>query len=205
VPQNHGVSAFPTPRQRGRAISEPTDITRLLRAATAGDAAAHDELIPLVYAELRAIARGQLSRERKDHTLNPTALVHEAYLRLARLDALEWQDRTHFYAVAARAMRNLLVDHALRRKTAKRGGGVPDVPLDDVGDLPGVDPEQVLTLDAALDALEKRNPRHARIVELRFFTGLTIEETAAALEISPATVKRDWHLLRAWLARELEG
>ena len=157
----------------------------------------------MVYAELRAIARRQLSGERADHTLTPTALVHEAYLKLARLDRIEWQNRAHFFAIAARSMRNLLVDHAQRRNRQKRGGGVPNIPLDEAIGLPGVDPDQVLVLDNALKALEERNERHARIVEMRFFAGLTIEETAAALEISPATVKRDWTLLRAWLAREL--
>ncbi len=174
--------------------------------ATSGDAAARDELIPLVYTELRAIARRQLSHERADHTLNPTALVHEAYMKLAKLDRLEWQNRAHFFAIAARSMRNLLVDHAQRRNRKKRGGGVPDVPLSDVDEVVGlsdVDPDQVLALDAALKALEERNERHARIVEYRFFAGMTIEETASALEISSATVKRDWLLLRAWLAREL--
>jgi len=189
--------------QENFAITTPNDITRLLGEATAGDEAARDRLIPLVYAELRVIARRQLSGERPDHTLTPTALVHEAYLKLAKLDRIEWQNRAHFFAIAARSMRNLLVDHAQRRNRQKRGGGVPDIPLDEAIGLPGVDPDQVLVLDNALKALEERNERHARIVEMRFFAGLTIEETAAALEISPATVKRDWALLRAWLAREL--
>jgi RNA polymerase sigma factor (TIGR02999 family) len=191
------------PAQEQGAIDTPNDITRLLGEATAGDEVARDRLIPLVYAELRAIARRQLSRERADHTLTPTALVHEAYLKLAKLDRIEWQNRAHFFAIAARSMRNLLVDHAQRRNRQKRGGGVPNVPLEEALGLPGVDPDQVLALDSALKALEERNERHARIVEMRFFAGLTIEETADALEISPATVKRDWTLLRAWLAREL--
>ena len=184
-------------------ISTEAHITRLLRAATDGDTHARDELIPLVYADLRSIARRQLSRERSDHTLNPTDLVHEAYLKLARLDHLEWQNRAHFFAIAARSMRNLLVDHAQRRNRQKRGGGVPDLPLEDVAGLAAVDSVQVLVLDAALKTLEQRNERHARIVEYRFFAGMTIEETAEALEISPATVKRDWQLLRAWLAHKL--
>ena len=189
-----------------KAISDQNDITRLLGEATSGDTGARDELIPLVYAELRSIARRQLSNERANHTLNPTALVHEAYMKLAKLDRLEWQNRAHFFAIAARSMRNLLVDHAQRRNRHKRGGGVPDLPLADLDEVIGlaeVDPDQVLALDVALNALEKRNERHARIVEYRFFAGMTIEETALALEISTATVKRDWTLLRAWLAREL--
>ena len=190
--------------QRGRSpITRPEDITRMLGEAAAGDESSRDRLIPLVYAELRAIARNQLAGERLDHTLSPTALVHEAYLKLARLDRISWQNRSQFFAIAARSMRNLLVDHALRRNRQKRGGGVRDLPLEEALDLPGVDPDQVLALNSALEALEQRNERHARIVEMRFFAGLSIEETAQALEISPATVKRDWALLRAWLAREL--
>lgn len=186
-------------------MTSDADITRLLGDARAGDAAAQDELIARLYRELRGIARRQLSRERADHTLRPTELVHEAYLKLVGLDRLEWQNRAHFFAIAARSMRNLLVDHAQRRNRKKRGGGVPNLSLTEIPDYGAADADQMLALNEALCALEERNERHARIVELRFFAGMTIEETAAALDISPATVKRDWQLLRAWLAREMDG
>ena len=186
-------------------MNSDVEITRLLSAARAGDVAAHDELIARLYRELRGIARRQLAHERADHTLRPTDLVHEAYLKLVRLDRLEWQNRAHFFAIAARSMRNLLVDHAQRRNRQKRGSGVPAVPLTDIPDFGRADADRMLALDEALRVLEQRNERHARIVELRFFAGMTIEETAAALEISTATVKRDWQLLRAWLARELDS
>lgn len=178
-------------------------VTDLLLSLGKGNRAAMDELLPLIYEELRAIARRKLRGERKGHTLNTTALVHEAYLKLVRLDRVQWQSRAHFLAIAAQAMRNILVNHALRRKRIKRGGGAPHLPLEDVPDLPSNEADRILALDAALERLAALNPRHARIVECRFFGGMTIEETAAALEISPATAKRDWTLLRAWLAREL--
>jgi RNA polymerase sigma factor (TIGR02999 family) len=179
------------------------DLTGLLKSAAAGDRRAFDDLVPRVYAELRSIARRQLRGERPGHTLNPTALVHEAFVKLANLNRIQWQNREHFFAVAARSMRNVLVSYAVRRRRLKRGGGVPDVPLEEAEILPDDRVEQVLELHDALLELEKRNERHARIVECRFFAGMTIEETAAALGLSPATVKRDWQLLRAWLRREL--
>jgi RNA polymerase sigma factor (TIGR02999 family) len=178
-------------------------VTDLLLSLGSGNRAAMDELLPLVYEELRAIARRKLRGERKGHTLSTTALVHEAYLKLVRLDRVQWQSRAHFLAIAAQAMRNILVNHALRRKRIKRGGGAPHLPLDDVPDLPSNEADRILALDAALKRLAALNSRHARIVECRFFGGMTIEETAMALEISPATAKRDWTLLRAWLGREL--
>lgn len=179
------------------------DLTGLLRSAAAGDRRAFDDLVPRVYAELRAIARRQLRGERPGHTLNPTALVHEAFVKLAKLDRIQWQNREHFFAVAARSMRNVLVSYAVRRRRLKRGGGVPDVPLEEAEILSDDRAGRVLELHDALLELEKRNERHARIVECRFFAGMTIEETAVALGLSPATVKRDWALLRAWLRREL--
>jgi RNA polymerase sigma factor (TIGR02999 family) len=185
-------------------MSDAADLTQLLRAATGGDDQARERLMPLVYDELRAIAGRQLRSERAGHTLSPTALVHEAYLKLDRLDRLDWQNRAHFFAIAAGVMRRVLVDHAVARKRQKRGGGQTPSPLDEGLHVPDVTLDQVLVLDDLLERLEARQPRHARIVELRFFAGLTIEETATAMDVSPATVKRDWTLLRAWLRRELE-
>jgi RNA polymerase sigma factor (TIGR02999 family) len=184
-------------------MDDRTDLTLLLNAATSGDTAARERLLAMVYDELRGIAGRQLRLERPEHTLSPTALVHEAYLKLNRLDRLDWQNRAHFFAIAAGVMRRVLVDHAVARKRLKRGGGIAPLPLDEALQVPDVTLAQVLVLDDLLTTLEAREPRHARIVELRFFAGLTIEETALALEISPATVKRDWVLLRAWLRREL--
>ena len=178
-------------------------ITELLIAFQGGNRAALDELVPLIYDELRGIARRKLRHEREGHTLTTTALVHEAYLKLVQVDRVEWQSRAHFFAIAARAMRQVLVNHALRRKRVKRGGGAAHEPLDDTPELPIAEAERVLELDTALQKLATWNSRHASIVECRFFAGMTIEETAAALETSPATVKRDWTLLRAWLGREL--
>lgn len=179
-------------------------VTELLLELQGGNRAVLNDLVPLIYDELRAIARRKLRSERADHTLTTTALVHEAYLKLVRLDRIHWQSRAHFLAIAAQAMRHVLVNHALRRKRVKRGAGAPHVPLDDAPDLPAAEADRILELDAALQRLAEMNPRHARIVECRFFAGMSIEETAVALEISPATTKRDWTLLRAWLKRELE-
>lgn len=185
------------------AMTNQPDLTRLLQAATAGDELAREDLMGFVYGELRAIARRQLRAERPEHTFSPTALVHEAFLKLDQLDRLDWHNRSQFFAIAAGVMRRVLVDHAVARKRQKRGGGVTPRPLDEGLHVPEVTLEQVLVLDDLLQTLAAREPRHARIVELRFFAGLTIEEVAAALEISPATVKRDWVLLRAWLRREM--
>ena len=177
--------------------------TELLIALSNGNRDALNELMPLVYGELREIARRKLRHERQGHTLDTTGLVHEAYLKLIQLDRVQWQSRAHFLAIAAQAMRNILVSHARSRKRIKRGGGAPHEPLDDVPDLPAEEADRILALDGALERLAAVNPRHARIVEYRFFGGLTIEETAAVLEISPATTKRDWSVLRLWLGREL--
>jgi RNA polymerase sigma factor (TIGR02999 family) len=177
--------------------------TELLLSLRDGNQGALDELVPLVYDELRAIARRKLRHERRGHTLNSAALVHEAYLKLVQLDRMEWQSRAHFLGIAARVMRNILVNHALRRKRVKRGGGAPLVPLEEASHLPVPEAERILALDSALEKLAAMNPRHARVVECRFFGGMTIEETAAALAVSGATVERDWALLRVWLGREL--
>jgi RNA polymerase sigma factor (TIGR02999 family) len=168
-----------------------------------GDARAVEAVVPLVYDELRRIARRQLRAERDDHTLSATALVHEAYLKLVNLDRMYWQSRAHFLAVAAQAMRRILVNHALHRKRQKRGGAAIHVALDSADPAAAAPAEEVLALHDAICRLEALDERHAKIVEMRFFGGLTIEETAEALGVSPATVKRDWTLLRAWLRRDL--
>ena len=174
------------------------DVTSLLSAWRQGDNGARDRLVRLVYPELRALADRQLRGERASHTLQPTALVNEAYLRLSGLDRIDWQDRAHFVRMAARLMREILVDHARRRSAAKRDGG-HRVTLTDL-DVPAEEPAMdVVALDAALARLELLDPDKARLVELRYFGGLTIEETAEAMSLSPATVKRHWQAARAWL------
>jgi RNA polymerase sigma factor (TIGR02999 family) len=177
--------------------------TELLLAASNGNHEALNELMPLVYDELRVIARRRLRQERPGHTLDTVGLVNEAYLKLFQLDRIQWKSRAHFLAIAAQAMRHILVNHAVKRKRVKRGGGAPHVSLDDAGDLPIAEADRILALDDALERLAALNPRHARVVECRFFVGMTIEETAEALGVSPATTKRDWNLLRLWLGREL--
>ncbi len=177
--------------------------TELLLSLSNGNREALKELVPLVYDELRAIARSKLRHERLGHTLNTTGLVHEAYLKLIQLDRVQWQSRAHFLAIAAQAMRNILVSHARSRKRLKRGGGAPHTSLEEAADLPVEEADRILALDAALDRLATLNPRHARVVECRFFGGMTIEETAAVLDVSPGTAKRDWSLVRLWLGREL--
>jgi RNA polymerase sigma factor (TIGR02999 family) len=179
--------------------------TELLLSLRDGNRGALDDLVPLVYDELRAIARRKLRHERRGHTLNSAALVHEAYLKLVQLDRVEWQSRAHFLGIAAQVMRNILVSHALRRKRVKRGGGAPHAPLEEAAGLPAKEADRIIALDAALEKLAAMNPRHARVVECRFFGGMTIAETAAALAVSGATVERDWAFLRVWLGRELGG
>jgi RNA polymerase sigma factor (TIGR02999 family) len=181
----------------------PGEVTQLLRQLAQGEGRVVDQLFPLVYDELRAIAHGRIRNEPSGHTLNTTALVHEAYLKLVDQDGVEWQNRSHFFAVAARAMRRILMDYAIARKAQKRGGDRRQVPLDEVVVLAEQRSEELLALDEALRRLETLEERHGRVVECRFFGGMSIEETAAALDISPATVKRDWTLARAWLHREL--
>ena len=173
--------------------------------AGAAKQAVYDELFPLVYAELRRIAAREMRREKPGRTLQTTALVHEAYLRLLKDASLSFENRAHFLGVAARAMREILIEHARARSARKRGGGAVRLTLDDLVapvSSPSID---VLALDEALQRLARLDERHARVVELRYFGGLSVEETAAALELSPATVKRDWTLARAWLFRELAG
>lgn len=185
-------------------MSPPGDVTLLLTELTAGNRAVLDELMPLVYEELRRLAHWTLQGERAEHTLNTTALVHEAYLKLARVERLTWKDRAHFFAVCAQAMRRVLVNYALMRKAGKRGGGAPHEPLEDIVAAAHARPDDLLWVDETLSRLEALNPRHARVVECRVFGGMGVRETSEALSIAPATVKRDWVLARAWLTREME-
>lgn len=179
------------------------EVTRLLGELNQGGRNALDHLFSLVYQELQAIARRRLRSERSDHTLNTTGLVHEAYLKLIGLDRLEYQNRAHFFAVAARAMRRILVDHAVSSKAQKRGGERRKVRLEDAGLLAEQAADELLALDDALRRLAEINERQATLVECRYFAGLSIAETAEALGVSPATVKREWTVARAWLHREL--
>jgi len=178
-------------------------ITELLIAWNQGDQGARDELMPLVYDELRRLARGYLRRERPDHTLQPTALVHEAFLRLIDQSKVNWQNRAHFFGIAARLMRQILINYAEARRAAKRGGSDARVSLNDVGHLAVEQEMDLVALNEALKNLERMDPQQGRIVELRYFSGLTIEEIAEVMGVSPATVKREWSTARAWLRREL--
>jgi RNA polymerase sigma-70 factor, ECF subfamily len=179
------------------------EITRLLRAWGGGDQAAMEELAPLVYGELRRMAQRHLRRENPGNTLQPTALVHEAYLRLADVANMRWEDRAHFFAVSAQMMRRILVDAARARGTGKRGGGALHLNLNESIDGMPDRGSELIALDDALDALARLDPRKARVVEMRFFGGLSVEETAEVLKISAPSVLRDWKLARAWLMREL--
>jgi RNA polymerase sigma factor (TIGR02999 family) len=182
-----------------------TPVTQLLSRWREGDSQALEQLMPLVYDELRRLARYYLSRERSDHTLQSTALVHEAYLRLAGSNAPDWQNRAHFFGVAAHIMRQILVEHARGRGAAKRGGGAYRLELDEAIASPQEIDVDLVALDNALQKLSEIDSQQGRIVELRFFGGLTIEDTSEVLGISPATVKRDWVTARAWLHREIAG
>jgi len=188
---------------------ESAEITRLLKAWGRGDAAALDRLTPLVYERLRRMARGYMRNERPEHTLQATALVNEAFLRLVDARSLDWADRTHFFAVCARVMRRILVDAARSRAAIKRGGQVDRaehstaIDLDQLADPASEMSAQVCALDEALSMLAEIDPRRAQVIELRFFGGLTVEETAQVVRTSPQTVMREWRLARAWLAREL--
>ena len=182
---------------------QPSETTQLLRAWAQGDATALERLTPRVYLELRRIAGRSMQNEGPGQTIQPTALVHEAYLRLVDLKQIDWQDRVHFFAVSAQIMRRILLDLARKRLAAKRGGRLPCVNLDEIPDAPSQSATEIIALDGALQALAEIQPRKARIVELRFFAGLSVEETAAVLKISPGTVMRDWKLARAWLLAEL--
>ena len=183
--------------------ASPIDITALLHAHAVGDPAALDQLLPRVYDELRRIARNRLRREGREHTLAATELVHEAFLKLVPVERVDWRGRAHFYAIASRAMRNVLVDHAIRRGAAKRGGGAEAVTLEEQDGARDQPLDDLIALSAALRRLEQMDVRQARVVECRFFGGLSLDETAEALNISAATVSRDWTFARAWLHHEL--
>jgi RNA polymerase sigma factor (TIGR02999 family) len=184
-------------------MQPPEEVTVLLKAMTAGDENAPEKLLPIIYNDLRRLAGAYLSNERKDHTLQATALVHEAYIRLVDWENVSWQNRAHFFAVAAQVMRRILVDHARGKKAEKRSGFGQKFALDEAVSFPEKKDVDLVALDDALSELEKTDPRQAKIVELRFFGGLTIEETAEALRVSPATVKNEWTFAKAWLRLEL--
>lgn len=182
---------------------KPGEVTATLARLSRGDAAAVDALLPVVYAEMKRLAAGYLRNERAGHTLQPTALAHEAYLKLVVQRDVTWQSRAHFLGVAAQAMRRILVDHARKRNAQRRGGGRSAIELDDAL-MPGVErPIEFVELDEAMQRLAQLSERQSRVVELRYIGGLTIDETAEVLGTSPITVKRDWALARAWLYREL--
>ena len=181
----------------------PRDVTQLLIAWSSGDREALDRLIPLVYDELHALAEHYMRRESPGHTLQPTALVHEAYLELVDQNRAQWRDRAHFFGVAAQLMRRITMQHARRLHTAKRGGAVPKVSLDETLVLSAERAAELIELDDALDSLAVLDPRQNRIVELRFFAGLNVEETAEVLDVSSATVKREWRTAKAWLLNEM--
>jgi RNA polymerase sigma factor (TIGR02999 family) len=193
----------PSPREDRPSVSAG-DVTQLLADLRNGQPAAASDLIPLVYQELHRLARQQMRHERPDHTLQPTALVHEAFLRLVSESERTWQNRTHFIRLAAQVMRRLLIDHARARRTAKRQGTLQRIPLDEPLLVTEDQSDELLALNEALDRLAAIDARQSRIVELRFFGGLTVDETAGALGVSPKTVKRDWIVARAWLHRELQ-
>ena len=180
-------------------------VTQLLLAWEGGKTAAPEELMSAVYEELRQMARGYLHHERNDHTLQPTALVHETYLRLVDHTQINWQSRAHFYGVAARVMRRILVDHARRQTAAKRGGRAEVLPLEVAGEVLAPDRVNFEALDTALHSLTRIGPRQSEVVELRFFGGLTTPEIAEVLQVSERTVVNDWEFARSWLKRELDG
>jgi RNA polymerase sigma-70 factor (ECF subfamily) len=179
------------------------DVTALLRAWTAGDRNALDRLMAVLYPELRRIAQRYMGRERAGHTLQTSALVNEAYIRLTDIQRVEWQDRAHFFAVSAELMRRVLVDHARSHRYQKRGGGAERVPLEECSPIEECRLEELLDLDEALIAFAKADERKARVVELRFFGGLNAGEIATVLGVSPETVHRDWKLARVWLTRQM--
>jgi RNA polymerase sigma factor (TIGR02999 family) len=193
------------PREtQGRNTTASADVSQLLRAWSEGDKSALDRLTPIVYQELRRLARRYLRGERPGHSLQSTALVNEVYLRLVNYRRMRWQDRAHFFAVSAQLMRRILVEHA-RRRNLKRGGNVPHVSLDQAAVVGGSGPKDLVALDEAMNELARMDPRKVQVVELRYFGGLSVEETAEALGISAVTVMRDWTGARAWLHRELSS
>ena len=187
------------PLETGQAV----DVTVLLRAWSAGDPHALDQLAPVLHGELKRIARRYMVRERREHTLQPTALVNEAFLRLVNIKGVQWQDRAHFFALSAQMMRRILVSYATARATGKRGGPAQRVSLEDAIIVSPERDSQIVELDEALEKLAQVDQRKARIVEMRFFAGLSVEETAVVLGVSTKTVLRDWSLSKAWLSREM--
>ena len=183
--------------------SDPHEVTRILKEWNSGGEA-HARLMPLVYGELRRLAKAYLRRERPDHTLQPTALVHEVYLRLVDQSRVEWQDRAHFYGIAAQMMRRILIDHARAHASGKRAGGARRLSLDEAALLPEERAADLLALDEALRLLTEKDERKGRVVELRFFGGLSVGEAAEVLGVHAATVERDWVVAKAWLYREME-
>jgi RNA polymerase sigma-70 factor (ECF subfamily) len=182
---------------------DPHEVTQLLAQLSRGDERAADQLMPVVFEEFRALAASYMAREGRDHTFQPTALVNEAYLRLVDQRQTDWKDRSHFFAIGAQAMRRVLVDHARAKRREKRGGSAQRVALhDDIALSPGRE-EDVLAVNDALERLAQLDPRQARIVELRFFAGLNVEEVAEVLGVSKRTVESDWTMVRAWLRKEL--
>lgn len=180
------------------------DVSRLLAECSSGDRSAFNKLLPLVHDELHRLAASHMSRERPDHTLQTTALVNEAYLRLVGSQSPRWQDRVHFFAVASKVMRQILIDHARSRVRAKRGGGETRISLDEVAVISEEQSADLVALDEALRKLAERDQRKCEVVELRFFGGLSVEETAEVLKVTTKTVVRDWSMARAWLYREMD-
>ncbi len=180
------------------------DVSKLLLAWTGGEQSALDKLTPIVYHELHRLARRYMKGERPGHSLQTTALVNEAYLRLVDYKRMQWQNRAHFFAVSAQVMRRILVEHA-RRRNLKRGGAVPHVSLEEAAQVGDGRPADLVALDDAMNALARLDPRKVQVVEMRFFGGLSVEETAEVLKVSPVTVMRDWSTAKAWLYRELSG
>ncbi len=186
-------------------MSEPGQVTQLLKLWRQGDEAAASVLLPLIYGDLKMRAARYLRHERSDHTLQPTALVHEAYMRLVDQKGTHWQDRAHFFAIAAKMMRRVLLDHARKHLSGKRGGGMRPVELEVAEELPALSLPELVALDDALNALAAFDQNRATLIELRYFAGLTVEETAEVMGCSTATVMRQWRTARAWLFAELSG
>ena len=180
-----------------------SDVTQALVELSEGDRSALDRLLPIVYGQLRQLAENQLRQERVGHTLTPTALVHEAYLKLVQLEHIDWRGRSHFFGACAQSMRRILISYARMKKAEKRGSGAEHVPIDSVILAAQDRPAEIIALDEALTKLERLSERQARVVECRFFAGMSVEETGEAIGISPATVKREWTVARAFLNREL--
>lgn len=189
----------------GDSLAPSINVTAILKRVSRGDQSAKGELFPIVYSQLRGLAGAQMASERRDHTLQPTALLHEAYLRLVEIDQVDWSDRGHFFAVAAKVMRQILISHARAKYAQKRGGDQQRVDLEFHGPVWNQPEPLILALNDALERLEKESPRAYQLVELKFFAGLDFEEAALALNVSSRTLKRDWKTAKRWLERELEN